>query len=163
MLPVMDVARFIVNYSNEKDYSISNLKLQKLLYFVQAYYLSYTDAHQACFKEDIQAWDFGPVVPEVYKAFKQYGGNNIPYITSYFVYDEKNIWTIRRVEFKKSCIPLEDQKNIEEVVEMFKDYTASDLVKLTHNQDPWKKTYQPNKRNQVISQQIIKEYFDGKQ
>lgn len=58
LLPVMDVARFIINYSNERDYSISNLKLQKLLYFVQAYYLTSTEEHEPCFKEDIEAWDF---------------------------------------------------------------------------------------------------------
>lgn len=36
---VLDICRHIINYSNEKDYGISNLKLQKVLYFVQAYFL----------------------------------------------------------------------------------------------------------------------------
>ena len=37
MYNVLDVCRHVINYSNEKDYGISNLKLQKILYFIQAY------------------------------------------------------------------------------------------------------------------------------
>ena len=66
MHSALDVARYIINYSNKKDYHISNLKLQKLLYFTQAYYLAFTDSHKPCFPERIEAWNFGPVVPEVY-------------------------------------------------------------------------------------------------
>lgn len=36
---VLDICRHIINYSDEKDYGVSNLKLQKLLYFVQAYFM----------------------------------------------------------------------------------------------------------------------------
>ena len=36
---VLDVCRHVINYSNEHDYGISNLKLQKVLYFIQAYFL----------------------------------------------------------------------------------------------------------------------------
>ena len=36
---VLEVCRHVINYSNEQDYGISNLKLQKVLYFIQAYFL----------------------------------------------------------------------------------------------------------------------------
>lgn len=36
---VLDVCRHIINYSEKEDYGVSNLKLQKLLYFVQAYFM----------------------------------------------------------------------------------------------------------------------------
>lgn len=36
---VLEVCRHVINYSNEKEYGISNLKLQKVLYFIQAYFL----------------------------------------------------------------------------------------------------------------------------
>ena len=45
-----DISRYIINYSNKKDYGISNLKLQKILYFVQAYFLI-TEPYTACFNE----------------------------------------------------------------------------------------------------------------
>lgn len=41
---VLEVSRHIINYSNRMRYGVSNLKLQKLLYFVQAYFLAFTES-----------------------------------------------------------------------------------------------------------------------
>lgn len=46
---VLDISRYIISYSNKMDYGISNLKLQKVLYFVQAYFLIQTG--HPCFKK----------------------------------------------------------------------------------------------------------------
>ena len=64
MYSVLDVAKYVIFYSNEKKYDISNLKLQKILYFIQAEFL--VSENEPCFYEEIEAWNFGPVVPEVY-------------------------------------------------------------------------------------------------
>lgn len=53
MYNVLDVCRYVINYSNDKDYDISNLKLQKLLYFIQAYFL--INKNETCFNETIEA------------------------------------------------------------------------------------------------------------
>ena len=45
---VLDVCRHVINYSNEHDYGISNLKLQKVLYFIQAYFLTKKKDHTPC-------------------------------------------------------------------------------------------------------------------
>ena len=76
---VLDVSRHVINYSNTQDYGISNLKLQKILYFIQAFFLVSTP--EQCFEEKIEAWDFGPVVPEAYREYKQYGSGDIPSIS----------------------------------------------------------------------------------
>lgn len=76
MYNVLTVARYIINRCNENNRTISNLKLQKMLYFVQAEFL--VEKGEACFSEKIQAWNFGPVVPEVYQQYKVYGAANIP-------------------------------------------------------------------------------------
>ena len=88
---VLDVCRHVINYSNEHDYGISNLKLQKVLYFIQAYFLTKKKDHTPCFDEKIEAWDFGPVVPEAYHEYKQYGSGDIPTIESYIIFDENDI------------------------------------------------------------------------
>ena len=49
---VLDVSRHVINYSNEKEYGISNLKLQKILYFIQAFFL--VSASEQCFEEKIE-------------------------------------------------------------------------------------------------------------
>ena len=79
---VLDICRHVINFSNDKDYGISNLKLQKVLYFIQAYFLISTN--EKCFKERIEAWDFGPVVPEAYREYKQFGSGDIPSIETSF-------------------------------------------------------------------------------
>lgn len=69
----LEVSRHIINYSNDAGYGITALELQKLLYFVQAYFL--IKKGKPCFRDDIEAWDFGPVVPSVYREYKRYGGS----------------------------------------------------------------------------------------
>ena len=78
MYSALVVARYIIKRCNELNRPISNLKLQKLLYFVQAEFL--VGEGSACFPEEIEAWDFGPVVPEVYHRYKAYGSASIPYL-----------------------------------------------------------------------------------
>lgn len=146
---VLGVCRLIVNYSNERGYNISNLKLQKLLYFIQAYFLA--KKGRVCFDEEIQAWAFGPVVPKAYHAFRQYGGCNIPTIIDDRVGNE-----IREVNFDKS-----DEKDIKDIVDVFSKYSASALVSLSHKQDPWRNVYEDG-QNRVISTESIKDYFNGR-
>lgn len=161
MHSALDVARYIINYSNKKDYLISNLKLQKLLYFTQAYYLAFTDSHKPCFPERIEAWNFGPVVPEVYHEFKFYGANHIPPVRDYYEYeDDRNIWSVKKNSYSDHSLPKKDRKIIEEVVDEFADYSASDLVTLTHDQKPWQDAYEPHMRNK-ISKRSIREYFEA--
>ena len=137
----LDIAGYIINYSNQQGYQISNLKLQKLLYFVQAFFLA--SINRPCFNEEIEAWAFGPVVANVYHEFKRYGAENIPRISR---------------AGSDHTINDSDKRIIEAVVDKFKYYSAPDLVKLTHNQDPWVDAYSPY-QNAVISKKAIKDYF----
>lgn len=57
---VIDVSSYIINYSNQINHPINNLKLQKLLYYVQAATL--VETGRKCFNSKIIAWQFGPVV-----------------------------------------------------------------------------------------------------
>ena len=158
MYNVLDVCRYIINYSNKKDYGISNLKLQKILYLVQAYFLI-NEPSKKCFKEKIEAWDFGPVVPEAYREYKQYGSGDIPSIKTYINFDDENIWDSERVIYDDDIICNEDKEMINEVVDEFSDYSATTLVSLTHHQRPWTDAYQPNKNNEITTESI-REYFN---
>lgn len=157
MVQVMDVARYIINYSNEQNYGISNLKLQKLLYFVQAYFLLYRG--EICFDAAIEAWDFGPVVPEVYHEFKRFGNGDIPKIRTYLDMSSKVSFIAQR-KYDEGVIPVRDRELIAEVVDIFSDYSATALVTLTHNQDPWIDAYRPG-QNRRIEPEAIERYFDN--
>lgn len=142
MYSVIDVARYIIWYCKKNGYTISNLKLQKILYFVQANFL--VNEGYPCFKEEIEAWDFGPVVPDVYHEFKIYGSSNIP---------------VSECSNAGLLIYNKDKKLIDEMVDQCASYSASALVEITHNQEPWNNAYEKYCNN-VISQESIKEYFE---
>lgn len=143
---VLDVCHYIIDYSNKKDYGISNLKLQKILYFVQAYFLI-NEPSRLCFDDKIEAWNFGPVVPRAYRAYKQFAGCDIP--------------SIARIKGanKNTNITDEDKELINAVIDKFADYSATDLVDLTHKQSPWIDAY-ASRINGEITPEAIKEYFD---
>ena len=100
MYQVIDVAKYIILYCKRNGYAISNLKLQKLLYFVQAQFL--VQLNIRAFDSRIEAWDFGPVVPEAYQYFKIWGNSEIPAIVA---------------EGAESRIFFKDQEIMDEILE----------------------------------------------
>lgn len=141
MYKALSVASYIIQRCNSQNKTISNLKLQKILYFVQAEFL--VTKNQPCFAEEIQAWDFGPVVPIVYQKYKVFGGANIPVLG----------------KFKKDTIISKyDQNLINDIMDECTQYPTSILVKITQHQTPWEKAYYTGVSN-VISLKSIKKYF----
>lgn len=153
---VDDVAQYIINRSNEHGYSISNLKLQKLLYFVQANFLvSYNGT--PCFEEAIEAWDFGPVVPQVYRRYREFGSGSIPTITHVLRRSSNGLGYIK-IRFSDEFIDDDDKELIDEMIKYGAPYTASQLVAITHNQAPWKRAYMRSFNNEITKESIY-EYF----
>lgn len=118
------IAKNLIKYSNSINAPISNLKLQKLLYFAWIEY--YNKNKQYLFEEEFYAWQFGPVIPTVYHEYCVYGGmpiTNVDYGVDDF------IWS--------SAIT-----TIKEVVDKYKDYSALELVELTHKKNhAWDRVY----------------------
>lgn len=149
----LDIACHVINYSHDIKYPVSNLKLQKLLYFIQGFSLA--AANTPIFSEEIEAWGFGPVVPSVYHTFKKFGSNNIPKVKSYY-----HEYAESFVDYNDNKIADYDKEFIDSIVNMLKKYSATDLVEITHVKgSPWDQVYSPNKKNIKISNGIIKEYF----
>ena len=71
----MRVAEYIITKSYENRTPVSNLKLQKLLYFVQGQAIKVYG--ERAFTESIEAWDYGPVVRSVYLKFRIFGAGPI--------------------------------------------------------------------------------------
>lgn len=137
-------------FENDEDLyeGISPLKLQKLLYYAEGIYLALFDTK--LFKEDIIAWQHGPVVAEVYDAYKQYGKN---FITSSM--DDNDLQTIDKIEEDAMAIDA-----LELTYDNFAIYTAWQLRNMTHEKNsPWDITVSQKGINSVIDAGIIKEYF----
>lgn len=156
MYNVLDISRYIINYSNNNNYIISNLKLQKLLYFIQVYFL--IETKKPCFNETIEAWDFRPVIPVAYDEYKGYAGTHIPHIKQYIEYDKNNIWNTKRVDYNNNMILIDDKKLINAIVDKLENYTSTDLVTLTQNQKPWVNVYESDSHNEITNQSLY-EYF----
>src|SRR5699024_11942469 len=98
----LTVARYIIDRSFRKKDPVSNLRLQKLLYFVQLE--SYRENNNPMFSDDIVAWQFGPVVPDVYYEYNVYAGTPI------------------LLEYKDlSVIEESDKRIIDRVIDIMKD------------------------------------------
>lgn len=129
-------------YYNDADVAssgadmISNLKLQKLLYYAQGCYLAITE--NKLFEEDILAWDHGPVVEEVYQEYKGNKANGIAYEGDY-----------------DQSIDRDTENILESVYDIFGKYSAWGLRNMTHQETPWLET----PRSHVIPLDKIKEYF----
>lgn len=149
----LDIARYIINYSIDIGKPVSNLKLQKLLYFVQGNFLRILK--KPCFYENIEAWKYGPVVPNVYSEFKMYGSNDIPKILNYN-YFEKNKYRSIKKKFLFN-LPENEKEIVNGVVIACADFSSSYLVTLTHNQSPWKNSFHGYPT--IITLKEMRDYF----
>ena len=85
MHSALEVSKYIVNKCTVENFPISNLQLQKILYYVQKEFFK---KNLRCFSEEIEAWQIGPVVTDVYYYFCGYGA--MPILMEYEIKIEKN-------------------------------------------------------------------------
>jgi len=134
-----DIGKYFLSLSDEDAGDlISNLKLQKLVYYAQGFHLAIFD--QPLFQERIEAWLHGPVIPDLYHAYKNHGKEGIP-VPKY-------------IDFS---IYSEDVKNLlNEVYSVYGQFSAWKLRNMTHSENPWKDAINSNR---VISNSSLKKYF----
>ncbi|MCY9289773.1 DUF4065 domain-containing protein [Bacillus haynesii] len=117
-----DIARYFIHKSKPgTSENITNLKLQKILYYAQGLYLK--NHRLPLFNERIEAWAHGPVVPDVYREFKKYKYNEI----------DKNK---ENTDFNN--LSTEEQLFLDSVWEELKKFSGKDLEEETHHHTPWK-------------------------
>lgn len=135
----MTIANYVIEYSNIKGYSIDNLRLQKMLYFLQCYFLTQKD--DVLFSDSIKKWPYGPVVNEVYDNFKTYGPNPItsPEKSYVKIGVEGNEYSVSIKEYNHKDITKEEKTIIEFVIESLKDLDTFLLVNITHKEPSWRK------------------------
>lgn len=70
------VADYLISLAHERGESVNNMKLQRLLYYAQAWHLGQYD--EPLFDEKFEAWSTGPVIPSIYWRFKPFGISDLP-------------------------------------------------------------------------------------
>lgn len=134
----MAVANYIINYAKEKDKPVTNLHLQKILYFLQAKFLIKNGENTPLMTGNFKKWDYGPVMKEVYDAYKNNGAWGIEnYAPNVNITNEK--WEVlppqhlnlKDLDEQEVCL-------LNSTIDKLLEKNPWELVKITHEHAPWK-------------------------
>lgn len=142
-------AKLIANYfiwkSSKEHKPITNKKLQKLLYYAQAWHLALKD--KPLFREDIEAWVHGPTVRDVYFTYKDSGFGPIDKKIEESIQNKLN----------------NEERFLNEIWRVYGKFDADYLEVLTHNEEPWQKAREGLEghiaSDNVISHDLMKYYY----
>lgn len=134
-MDALNVANYIIDNWSDK-FEITNLKLNKLVYYSQVE--SLRKYNRPLFDDIVEAWQYGPVEPAVYRAFSSYGRNRISKSTGSAILDGT------------------PKKLIDSVMDKLGMLTAFDLVTLSHKPDgAWASVYSPDRDNPITPEVIL--------
>lgn len=143
MTTVLDIAAYIL----KKIDSLTAMKLQKLVYYSQAWSLVWDE--KALYPEKIEAWANGPVAPNLYQA-------------------HRGLFEISRKIFKRgspSKLTSQQRETVDAVIKFYGKHTSQWLSDLTHRENPWKDAREglnPGQRGQrEITTAAMAEYYGG--
>ena len=116
-----DLGHIVTHYVNQKGDTVSHKKLQKLLYYVEAWHL--VNFKTPILEENFEAWVHGPVVPELYHKLKEFGFNNLQVINDEFDTVDEAIQTI----IERNAISSEQIELIESILNRYGSLTSFEL------------------------------------
>lgn len=139
MYDALTIAEYIIYYSHEKEYRINNVRIQRILFLLQSYYINIK--RTKLFYDPITAEIIGPTIKKVYDKYKRYGNRNIPL---------KNIEdSFNQTIYKK------DIETINCMIDLLSDYSNPILTHLCYGKEwrvarnRWMKT--DRKENKIIT------------
>jgi len=149
------VANFILDFCTSRNRSITNLSLQKIIYFCHVW--SLISLERPLIKHNFEAWQFGPVLQYLYREFKDFEGKPI---TTRAKRLNPDTGTAQVVDYR---FDEETEKLLERVVDFYSQMNAGDLVRLSHAPgSPWEQVW--NHQGKVnpgmrIENNAIKKYY----
>lgn len=142
------IAHALVLKAIEEGNYVTQMKLQKMVYFAHGYHLA--KYGKPLINEDFEAWKFGPVVPAIYESYKLYGSD--------YIIDPGLV--------RNSAKPLVLSESAADAINytwaVTKNLTASQLSNWSHLENsPWAAVYDPTNNSTVIQNETIKNYFQN--
>ncbi len=133
------VSKFLIQNSER----VSNLKLQKLLYYAQGWHLGLYS--KPLFDEPIEAWRHGPVVPRIFRLYRDFK------------------WSPIQVETTPVDVSSSVSKHLKTILKVYGQWTAAQLETQSHTESPWIEARQgyPDGAScrTVITQESMQHYF----
>lgn len=152
--PATTIANEFLRLAKRDGVPLTHMKLQKLVYIAHGWHLTFSDG-EPLIEERVQAWDYGPVINEMYAAFAKYGKDDI----------DEQYWTFEEQEGRVAMVhPMIDDEDgfahevIRNVWDTYGKFTAYQLSALTHREGtPWHKANRRGER--FISEKAILGHF----
>ena len=141
-----EIAAAILQECGKPTIAVSNLKLQKLLYYCEAWSLALND--ESTFNDPIEAWVHGPVVAAIFHLYKD------------------SRWSAIGQAKTAAAVGVETLNHISAVVDAYGKFSAFELERMTHSEDPWihaRQGLDPDvpSRNQ-ISRDALKAFYSSR-
>ncbi len=140
------IAKYIIWLYQQAAEKITNLLLQKMCYYAQAWHLA--NFHKPLFEEDFEAWIYGPVCHQLYRAYRKFGKDGIE-----ISIDQNELTQISE----------DDKQYLKEVVAAYSKFSAIELMLMSHEEAPWQNARKGIAADQqcfnVISKEEIEQYF----
>lgn len=145
----LDIAKYLIGLGQQNNRPITNLRLQKLLYYAWGnYWQNYQQNLFDVEKEPIEAWDWGPVVNVVYQEYKKYDDDFLEISNEEFNNAKKNI-------------SKEKQEFMEKFDIAYSKTLTRDMVNTSHCERPWRETYKENAQHNKINVELLREFFSN--
>jgi len=154
-----EVANFILDYADENGIPVTNLGLQKITYFCHVWFLVSTN--KPLIKQNFEAWEFGPVLPYLYRVFNRFGEKKITTRATKLDHKTGNN-VIARIDIDKT-----EEKLLEGIVSFYSRLSVNQLVEQSHiTGGPWHEVWhhigKVNPGMQISNQDILNFYASNK-
>ncbi len=157
--PAKAVANEFLELAQGDGKKLTQMQLQKLVYFAYGWYLAITG--KRLIDEQVEAWQWGPVIPSIYREFKRFGSSPITEQARQVMFRDGE------VGFFAAGIQSDDPKAdalarqvIKRVWDIYGKYSATELSNMTHEPNsPWSKTPDKEKPGTGIDDHLILDYF----
>lgn len=147
MYDARSVANELLRIAKNLGLALTNMQVQKIVYIAHGYSLAIL--HKPLVRQNIEAWRYGPVIPDLYRALRRYGAGIVSEPIPIINMD--------------SLTPT-DRRLIATVLDAYGRFSGPQLSTMTHRDDsPWSEVYKPNAsvNNDVIPPQSIKRHYTG--
>lgn len=139
MRKAKSVANYVIAYGMKIGHPVNNLQLQKILYYIQVHFLKKKGI--PFFKDEIEAWQFGPVIPTVYYQYAAFGPAPI------------TMFKTQKIDLEQ-----EEKKDLEKIVKEKAVLSLLEIVADTNKKwKAWDMYYKVNERN-IIPKKAMELY-----
>lgn len=156
-MKAFDLGHIVTHFVNQKGDTVSHKKLQKLIYYVEAWNLVHLG--EPMINEEFEAWVHGPVVPSLYQQLKEFGFNNLEVINDEFDTVDEEIQAI----IVKNNLTENQLELIYSVLNKYSGLSSLELELLSHSELPWieaREGFAPHQTcNKIISKHRMKEFY----